>query len=175
MRWIPLLLILTFTFMGGLNIYRRENKLALRGFYLIGLTYLTLLEIIVFTPISFDGSMIYVMPLGIGRVNLTQLDIVNLGFVENIILTVPLGMMIKWSANKLSTLKMATIGIMIGGSIETIQYYLSHIFLINRSSDINDVLANALGIVVGAVLVSAFSYLLDRFSKQIPIISDLKK
>lgn len=175
MRWIPLLLILSFTLIGGINIYKRETRLTQRGFYLIGLTYLTLLEIIVFTPISFDSSTIYVMPLGIGRVNLTQLDIFNLGFFENIVLTVPLGMMIKWSFEKISFVKMSIIGLLIGSSIETIQYYLSHVFLINRSSDINDVLANGIGIIVGTILVSSFAYLLSRTSLKIPLIARLEK
>lgn len=166
MRWMPLILILTFTIISGINIYRKETRLAQRGFDLIGLTYITLLEIIVFTPISFFGSAIYVMPLGIGQVNLTQLDIFNLGFVENIILTVPLGMMIKWSFSRFNLAKMATIGVLIGGSIETIQYYLSHAFLINRSSDINDVLANAMGIVVGSILVSIAIYTLSRIGQK---------
>ena len=161
MRWIPLFLILFFTFFGGLNIYQRETRLAQRGFYLTGLVYLTLLEIIVFTLISFDGSAVYIMPLGVGRLNLTRLDI-NLGFIENIVLTIPLGMMIKWSFNHWSLLRITAIGIVIGGMIETSQYYLSHAFLINRSSDINDVLANASGIVVGAAMVVVFSYLLNK-------------
>lgn len=173
MRYIPLLLIIFFTIISAYNIYQHQTKIYQRSLSMLGLIYLTLLEIIVFTPISFDGSAVYIMSAGIGRVNLTQLDILNLGFFENIVLTVPLGMLIKSSFEKNSIVEMAVIGVFVGTWIEIVQFYLSNIFLINRSSDINDVIANALGVIVGAIIIQAVariarSYnLVDRY---VPVI-----
>ena len=58
---------------------------------LLGLGYLFGLSVILFTPLSFDGTAIYVMPAGVGQVNLSRLYLHGLGFIENIILTIPLG------------------------------------------------------------------------------------
>jgi glycopeptide antibiotics resistance protein len=106
------------------------------------------------------------MPAGIGQVNLHKLDILELGFAENIILTVPLGFLIKYYLPKISIISMALVGFFTGGLIETTQFFLSHIFLINRTSDINDVIANALGIVVGSILMIAYEKIIEKTSSK---------
>ncbi|WP_203638274.1 VanZ family protein [Levilactobacillus wangkuiensis] len=165
MRWEPLLLIILMAGLSGLLIVATGGKH--RWFALLVLSYLTGLAAILFTPISFDGTGIYIMPIGIGRVNLTNLDVFNLGFLENIILTIPLGLLLKWALPKLSLFGVGFCGLFVGSSVETIQYVLSHHWLINRSSDINDVLANALGIVIGGLAVAAF-YRLTASHRQRP-------
>lgn len=77
-------------------------------------------------------------------------------------MTIPLGFLIKNLFSHVSVLSMAFTGFMIGSGIETAQYYLSHFFLINRTSDINDVLANALGSVIGAILMVTYEYIVNR-------------
>ncbi|MCT4491628.1 VanZ family protein, partial [Levilactobacillus parabrevis] len=67
-----------------------------------------------------------------------------------------LGLLLKWLVPKLSIWGVGALGLFTGSSIETIQYILSQHWLINRSSDINDVLANAIGIVIGGVLVAIY-------------------
>lgn len=154
MRWEPLLLIILMAGLSGLFILATGKKV--HWLALLILAYFTGLAGIVFTPLSFSGTGVYIMPAGIGRVNLTHLDLFNLGFAENILMTIPIGLMIKWLLPKLSFLATAGFGIFVGGSIETIQYILSHHWLINRSSDINDVLANALGIIVGGIVMAIY-------------------
>lgn len=166
MRYIPLLFILTIAFCAGLTVLNLVKNFEKRRFNLISLVYLTFLAVILFTPISFDGSSVYVMPAGIGQVNLHQLDVLELGFAENIILTVPLGFLIKYYLPKVSIISMALAGFLIGSLIETTQFFLSHIFLINRMSDINDVIANALGIVVGAILMIAYEMITEKTSSK---------
>jgi len=90
------------------------------------------------------------------------LEIIELGFAENIILTVPLGFLIKRFFSEISLISMALLGFVIGAGIETMQYFLSHIYLINRSSDINDVIANGMGIVIGAILMIIYEYIVNR-------------
>lgn len=162
MRYIPLLFILTIAFCLGLAIFNLVKDFEKRRFNLISLVYLTFLATILFTPISFDGSSVYVMPAGIGQVNLHKLNILELGFAENIILTVPLGFLIKYYLPKISIISMALAGFLIGSLIETAQFFLSHIFLINRTSDINDVIANALGIVIGAILLIIYEKITEK-------------
>lgn len=166
MRYIPLLFILTVAFCAGLTVLNLVKNFEKRRFNLISLVYLTFLAVILFTPISFDGSSVYVMPAGIGQVNLHQLDVLELGFAENIILTVPLGFLIKYYLPKVSIISMALAGFLIGSLIETTQFFLSHIFLINRMSDINDVIANALGIVIGVILMIAYEMITEKNSSK---------
>jgi VanZ like family. len=164
MRWIPLALILFVATISGLYIVETVTNFEKRRFDLTAVAYLTFLGMILFSPISFDGSSTYVMPLGIGSVNLHQLDILDVGFAENIILTVPLGFLIKKTFSHMSLSSIAFLGFTIGGGIETTQYFLSHLVLINRTSDINDVISNAIGIVIGAVLMMTYNYLLNSES-----------
>lgn len=166
MRYIPLLIILTLAICLGLAIFNLVKDFEKKRFNLVSLVYLTFLAIILFTPISFDGSSVYVMPAGIGQVNLHKLDILELGFAENIILTVPLGFLIKYYLPKISIISMALVGFFTGGLIETTQFFLSHIFLINRTSDINDVIANALGIVVGSILMITYEKIIEKTSSK---------
>lgn len=154
MRWEPLLLIALTACLSGLLIIMTGKKI--HWFALVILGYFTGLATILFTPISVYGTALYVMPLGAGRINLTQLDVFNLGFLENIMLTVPIGLLLKWFWPKLSLLTVGGLGLLVGSSIETFQYALSQHWLINRSSDINDVLANAAGIMIGGLIVALY-------------------
>jgi len=160
MRWDPLLLILLVAGLGGLLILiigRRPRWLAL-----LKLAYFTGLAAILFTPISFSGTSLYIMPIGIGRVNLTNLSFSNLGFLENIMLTLPLGLLLKWTWSRLSLFGVGFMGLMAGSSIEITQYFLSQHYLINRSSDINDILANALGILIGGLVITSYLQLTTK-------------
>lgn len=152
-RWLPLLVIISLAALGSLlsGVHVRSGRQ--RVWRLVILAYLTGLGLILFTPISFDGAALYVMPAGTGQVNLTRLYPQTLGFLENICLTVPLGWLLKQRWPHLSLIRLVMLGLLIGGGIETGQYYMSQNWLINRSSDINDVLANALGIATGGLLM----------------------
>ncbi|MEQ6218409.1 VanZ family protein [Levilactobacillus brevis] len=68
----------------------------------------------------------------------------------------PIGLLLKWFWSKLSLLTVGGLGLLVGSSIETFQYVLSQHWLINRSSDINDVLANAAGIMIGGLIVALY-------------------
>lgn len=158
---MPLLVILTISFFSLLFIANSVKDFSKRQLSLISLVYLTFLGTILFTPISFTGSSVYIMPAGIGQVNLHHIYY-DLGFLENIALTVPLGFLIKRAFPKISMISMAPVGVLIGGSIETMQYILSHMFWINRTSDISDVVSNAIGVVIGATLMLIFYYVVDK-------------
>jgi len=158
MRWEPLLLILLVASLSGLLILMTMTNKRHRWLALVTLAYLTGLCAIVFTPLSFDGTAVYIMPAGLGRVNLTYLNLFSLGFFENILMTVPLGILVKVFWSRISLWGVGVFGVFVGGSIETLQYILSHHWLINRSSDINDVLANALGVLVGGLIMATIQY-----------------
>ncbi|CAJ1188322.1 hypothetical protein CPR19088_GLDEOEPO_01916 [Companilactobacillus paralimentarius] len=167
MRWIPLLIILSLAFLGGLYILGNIDDANRRKILLIRLAYLTFLDAILFSPLSFTGTAVYIMPAGIGRVNLRYIYI-GLGFIENIILTIPLGFLIKRIFSNMSLISIVPIGFALGAGFEIMQYYLSHTFYINRISDINDVLANGIGIITGFILAMMYYYFFERsqYTKQ---------
>lgn len=152
-RWLPLLVIIGLAGTGSLLTGVHVQNGRQRAWRLVKLAYFTGLGLILFTPISVDGAALYVMPAGTGQVNLARLYPQTLGFLENICLTVPLGWLLKQRWPRLSLMSLIILGLLIGGGIETAQYYMSQAWLINRSSDINDVLANALGIATGGLLM----------------------
>lgn len=153
MRWIPFITIDVISAIGLIVILAsfRGNK-NFKWLILVWI-YLTGLGIILFTPISFDGLRVYIMDPGIGHVNKSRLYLHGLGFLENIVLTVPLGIILKKFVPQLPIIFLALIGVILSGGIEITQYYLSQNFFINRSSDINDVISNTLGVVIGCLIM----------------------
>lgn len=162
MRWLPLFIILSLAGLVGVRLLHNNRGTRQLTWRLLILSYFTGLGVILFTPLSFDGTAVYVMPAGTGQVNLTQLDLLNVGFGQNIILTMPLGLLIKRAFPHASLLMVGLLGLMIGSSIEMTQHYLSIYWLINRSSDINDVLANGIGVALGGVVMAGVAHAFPR-------------
>lgn len=158
MRWLPVIFIILVLGVSYFVIAERFKDSKHYSWIILSLLYLVGISLILFTPISIDGISIYVMSPGIGQVNKSRLYMHGVGFIENIILTVPLGMMLKKFVSQLPMIVVAFIGLIISSGIEITQYYMSHFFLINRSSDINDIIANTIGIVIGAIVVILYSY-----------------
>ncbi|MFH5811571.1 VanZ family protein [Companilactobacillus sp. FL22-1] len=165
MRWIPItiiLIILSCVTLFVVHQYKNSKHFPLA---LLTMLYLIGISAILFTPISIDGLSVQILPPGIGRVNETRLYFHDVGFFENIILTIPLGMIIKKSVPQIPLLILAVFGIICSSGFEIAQYYLSHYFLINRTSDINDVIANTTGIIIGGLLIIIFSQFKSRIDK----------
>lgn len=157
MRWEPLLVIIILIGISSLIIigkYRNSKDLPL---IVLSLLYFAGLSVILFTPIASNGISIHVTTPGIGNVNKTRLYLRGLQFYENIFLTIPIGMIFKKLIPQLPIIVAGLLGVVLSTGFEVTQYYLSHYYLINRSSDINDVIANTLGIVVGGGLMWLYS------------------
>lgn len=157
MRWLPLLIIVVLLGIGSLVIINKYKDTRHYPLLVLSLIYFVGLSVILFTPISFDGTSIYIMSPGIGNVNKTRLYLHGLGFIENIILTIPIGILLKKLVSQLPLFVLGLLGLVISSGIEVTQYYMSHYFLINRSTDINDIIANTLGIIVGGILMLFYS------------------
>lgn len=161
MRWIPFFVISSISFLSGVYILTNIKEFEKKRMALFSLGYLTFIGVILFTPMSFDGRSVYVMPAGVGSVNLHRIYY-DLGFVENIILTIPLGYLLKEYFTGISLFDIIPVGLIIGASIEILQFYLSHLFLINRTSDISDVISNGVGIFIGASLFLIYQYAAEK-------------
>ena len=159
MRWIPFILIISLAVVGALIIFGKYRTSKHFSLLVLTLIYLTGLGVILFTPISFNDTSVYLMGPGTGQVNKTRLYLHGLGFIENIILTIPLGMLLKKLVSQLPILLLTIIGLIISSGIEISQYYLSQNLLINRSSDINDIIANTLGVFIGGLIIVIYNQL----------------
>lgn len=115
--------------------------------------YLLALAFIVFTPLSINNFDISVTSPGIGQVSLV-VDLWHFSVLENVVLTIPLGMIIKHHRPGWPLL---LAGLVTGTLIESTQYVISHLWLLNRSSDINDVIANALGVIIGGAMYYGYT------------------
>jgi len=73
-----------------------------------------------------------------------------------------LGFLIKKVFPNMSLILIVPLGFMIGAGFELTQYYLSHTFLINRVCDINDVLANGIGVAIGAILAVVYYHAYEK-------------
>lgn len=79
-------------------------------------------------------------------------------FILNIIMLVPLGMYLPLLSSKFQSVKKAaSIGLYISLSFEFTQLLMRIIFGNGRSTDINDLLANTLGAVIGFLLIRELS------------------
>ncbi|MCY9806282.1 VanZ family protein [Lentilactobacillus senioris] len=145
MRWLFSIMVMLLLM---LWYYRNRVNVSFWAiFYLLALTF------IVFTPLSINDFSISVMPPGTGRVSLI-IDLWHFSVLENVVLTIPLGVIIKRYRPSWSLL---VAGLVTGGLIETTQYVISHLWLLNRSSDINDVIANAVGVMFGGVMYFGYA------------------
>lgn len=150
MRWLFSIFVMILISVWYYRNRRRAN--------LLEFLYLLALAFTVFTPLSITNLNVSIMPPGTGRVSL-MVDLWHFSVLENVILTVPLGMMIKRHYPHWSLL---IVGLITGGGIECIQYVISHLWLLNRSSDINDVIANAAGVVIGGMMYYIYAKLAKK-------------
>lgn len=161
MRWIPFMAIIGLSLVSALIIFGNYRNSKHFSLLVLAWLYLTGLGVILFTPVSFDGTSVYLMEPGIGHVNKTRLYMHGLGFMENIVLTIPLGMLLKKFVSQLPLLLLTFIGLIFSSGIEINQYYLSQNLFINRSSDINDIIANTAGVIIGGLVIIIY----DQFKQ----------
>jgi len=85
-------------------------------------------------------------------------DLCNRNFVENILLTLPFGFGISFIAH-IKPGNIPWLALAVGLSLETIQFIISLIFKSSfRVIDINDVLLNATGILIGYGFFRLFAF-----------------
>jgi glycopeptide antibiotics resistance protein len=100
-------------------------------------------------------------------VNLIPLHNVDRGdFILNVIMTVPLGVMlpIVWRRAR-TPLVMAAVALSVGSALETNQYIMRLAFANDRNVNMNDVISNGTGVVIG--------YALFRYAMEDPVLQTL--
>lgn len=114
---------------------------------------------LVFFPIEINiGEYANLTPWykSINFIPLLTIDVAT--FILNIIMLVPLGMYLPLLSSKFQSVKKAaSMGLYISLSFEFTQLLMRIIFGNGRSTDINDLLANTLGAVIGFLLIRELS------------------
>lgn len=107
--------------------------------------------------------------LTIGRAPISYIpfqEVMNVGFWLNIIMTIPIGVFILLiiDRNMINLKKISIYGFSIGMSIELIQFILDNVFkTYDRFVDINDVISNMIGVVLGFYLALLIFKFVDSF------------
>lgn len=119
------------------------------GVYLAIVGYLTL------TPTSYAfGNVPTMRPFWVGNAPTNPIPFrgIEIDFYLNILMLVPMGVYLKLLC-KADFRQIAIIGVLIGLSIESTQFILDSFLQMSRWVDINDIITNAGGVVIGYSLV----------------------
>lgn len=154
-KWLPYMIYTLVVAFGTIMVAGQRRRFGQRvtlltfGVYMIVVGFLTL------TPTSYAFGVIATMdPVWVGNVptNPFPLRGVTLDFYLNVLMTVPMGVYLglfkKWRPSQI-----LIAGLVMGSAIESTQFVLDFVVHLSRWVDINDVLTNAAGVIVGYGLV----------------------
>ncbi|WP_179211701.1 VanZ family protein [Secundilactobacillus pentosiphilus] len=135
------------------------------GIYLAIVGYLTL------TPTSYAfGNVPTMKPFWVGNAPTNPIPFrgIEMDFYLNILMMVPMGIYLKLLF-KINVRQMIATGFLMGVGIESTQFILDTFLQMSRWIDINDILTNAGGVVIGYLLVlllegSPFRRIVNYFS-----------
>lgn len=117
--------------------------------------YFFSVAVLCFTPLKFIGHHVTPLLAGVGTVHLQALQGLDPTFYLNIVMAVPLGIYYGLLIPRANILKVFLVGILASGFVEVAQYVLDHSIWLNRSVDINDVISNVLGVLIGYIILKA--------------------
>ena len=124
--------------------------------------YFFSVAVLCFTPLRFVGHHVIPLVEGIGHVNLQALRGIDPTFYLNIVMAVPLGIYYGLLIPRANILKVLLVGLLASTLVEVTQYLLNHSILLNRSVDINDVISNVLGVLIGYIVLRAVGFLFPK-------------
>lgn len=139
-RWIATVLMFLIISM----VYLKKNKRDLILEKILIVLYICVLFLMLYSPLIFkQNGTISVTFIGISSVSKFKLCILNKQFITNLLITIPLGIIIRRKKGTLVQI------LLLGMGLEFVQYIVSTLFYMNRVFDINDILANTLGLIIG--------------------------
>ncbi|WP_057768310.1 VanZ family protein [Lactobacillus selangorensis] len=149
-RWVPLFVIGVgvglFCLLVPLTPYTHQQRRTL----ILSAGYFLCMSACVFTPIAFTGIHIYHIAPGPGRINLMLFNDTSFKDLwQNILLTVPAGLLMPLLMPRLHHWVYWAIAPLVGLFNECGQLVLNHYFAMNRTFDVNDIVTNTLGVLLG--------------------------
>lgn len=154
-QWLPYIAFVFAVLIGVTVLVGRNRRIGQLitivtfGVYLIVVGYLTL------TPTSYAYGVVPTMtPVWVGNVPTNPVPFrgIEFDFYLNIIMMVPMGVYLGLLRKSRHT-HIIWAGIMIGIGIESTQFILDSFLNMSRWVDINDVITNAFGVVIGYLLI----------------------
>ncbi|MFD1421464.1 VanZ family protein [Lactiplantibacillus songbeiensis] len=152
LAWLPFLLLSCF--MIGLTIYlwqqpqsalKKLKQLALLGFIWV-------LTAFCYTPTAYNfGGNVTLQYIQWGPVKLilNPFRHLDLEFWLNVLLTMPLGFLIGWNKPTCTWRRLISLGLLTGLSLETGQFILDWLVNLQRWVEVDDVLTNWTGVIIG--------------------------
>ncbi|WP_311407649.1 VanZ family protein [Liquorilactobacillus uvarum] len=151
-RWVPFVLNMTGLAVAiKMGISRLTEKNIWKIFTVISLgVYLFIVGYLVFspTPDAYREVPAALFRFGTIPINIIPFKYIDTGFFLNILMTVPLGGYL-FLIKRLNLKQVILFGFGVGASIEFSQFIYDLLFHISRWIDINDVITNALGVIIG--------------------------
>lgn len=158
--WIPFIILLLFWFV----ILGKVFKLPLQGwqwltmlsgwFYTLAIFYLCL------TPTSYNWGgpkKVFYYFHGV-PVNLIPFQAFSPDFFMNVVMTIPAGVYAYLLITRKSFPRILLLGVLLGLGIESSQFICDVFFHVERFVDIDDVITNATGVVVGFYLMKSLTW-----------------
>ncbi|WP_232365334.1 VanZ family protein [Lentilactobacillus fungorum] len=157
-RWLPFFLNVTALLIGIKMKSRQLSKLSAWQLFTIcsAVVYVMAIGYLTLAPTSYafvKNQQVTVMMVGSAPVNLIPFWSTTADFYQNMIMMVPLG---GYLALLVPTFKLKDVvltGILVSIGIETLQFVLDLTINLSRWVDVNDVLTNAPGVVIGWLLI----------------------
>ena len=165
-RWVPFIFIVVLTLIVN-NALMPEHKSGYQRLTLYSAVfYFFSVAVLCFTPMSFTGHTIRPLVAGWGTVNFVLFHSIDATFYLNIVMAIPLGIYYGLLIPRANLIKVFTIGLLASSSIEAGQYILNHSLMLNRSVDIDDVIANVLGVLIGYLVLRVIVFIFPNLVKK---------
>lgn len=154
-QWLPYIAYV-FVVLVGMGLLTSKKRTAGQLITIVTFgVYLTVVGYLTLTPTSFAYGIVPTMePVWVGTVPTNPIPFrgIELDFYMNILMMIPMGVYFGLFRQR-STWQITLIGVLIGTSIESTQFVLDMALHMSRWVDINDVITNAAGVVVGYLAV----------------------
>ncbi|VDG23544.1 VanZ family protein [Lactiplantibacillus mudanjiangensis] len=161
LAWLPFIISSIGTGIGLIYLSRQSDSLLIKLKCCALLGFIWVLTGICYTPTAYNFSgteIIHYLVFGPVKLTLVPFQHLDIEFWLNVLLTMPLGFLIIWNFPHWSWRRLIFIGLLTGLTLETGQFILDWLVQINRWVEVDDVLTNWAGVIIGG----AFSYWLNR-------------
>ncbi|MFD1672030.1 VanZ family protein [Agrilactobacillus yilanensis] len=166
MRYLPMIIIfipiLFFTVRANLasrSIYQRISLISIA-------VYLIFIDYFCFTPSYLSSANFATLhPVWIGLAPTNSIPFaggIGADFFLNILMTVPLGIYLGLFAKNTNLKQSLQLGLLTGLTIESAQFIADQVVDLKRWVDINDIITNCLGVIVGYLIFKLVARLLPK-------------
>lgn len=161
-EWLPLAALEGLTLLFGRQLIFRRYRSGLQWLVVSsGIVYLMTVVFLCFRPSWIDPSLIHVDYHQV-PINLIPFQNFHVDFFENILMTIPAGIYLALFYRHLHWQEVITLAILPGLTIESCQFFADFACGLYRVVDIDDLITNWLGVLIGFVIARFVINILPR-------------